>query len=58
MTPDAALALTLDALLAEHRKCWRLTGDGLTSTLTANAVQFGCPCGALLAVNTVADQSP
>jgi hypothetical protein len=29
LNPEAALALALDAFLAEHRGCWRLHGEGL-----------------------------
>jgi hypothetical protein len=35
MSPDAALALTLDAFLAEHRGCWWLYGEVLESGIAA-----------------------
>jgi hypothetical protein len=51
VTPDAAVALALDAFIAEHRQCWR-TGEGLeTGDCGPGAVWLGCPtCGASLTI--------
>jgi hypothetical protein len=48
MNPDVALALALDAFLAEHRGCWRLYGEGLESEEDGSATWNECGCGARL----------
>jgi hypothetical protein len=50
MSPDAAVALALDAFLAEHRGCWRLYGEGLETRDEESALSLLCECGAVLTV--------
>jgi len=49
MADARALALALDAFLAEHRGCWRFCGEGLETGDDGAAVWIECPgCGTTL----------
>ena len=54
MSPDAALALALDAFMSEHRRCWRLYGEGLDSGQDGEILWL--ECGGCEAVMTFSAQ--
>lgn len=49
MSPDAAVALALDAFLSEHPRCWQLYGEGLKSDQNDTVCWLACAgCGAFM----------
>ena len=49
----SSLALALDAFLAEHRRCWRLYGEGLDSGEDGAIVWLECGgCEAVMTFRT------